>query len=62
MSIDENIYNEMKSKLFEFFEDDTLERIMDNLKEFTSKYIETKYNIQLSPKMSAKKFINKIKP
>ncbi len=28
----------------------------------TYRYIENKYNIQLSPKMSAKKFINKIKP
>ncbi len=41
MSIDENIYNDIKNKLFEFFEDDTLDRIMDNLKEFTIKYIET---------------------
>jgi DNA-directed RNA polymerase subunit M/transcription elongation factor TFIIS len=41
MSIDENIYNAMKDKLFEFFEDETLERIMANIKEFTLKYIET---------------------
>ncbi len=41
MSIDENIYNDIKKKLFDFFEEDTLERIMDNLKEFTIKYIET---------------------
>ena len=41
MSIDEKIYNDMKDKLFDFFEDDTLERIMDNIKEFTFKYIET---------------------
>ncbi len=42
--------------------------IIDNINLFESqnnqiktyKYIETKYNIQLSPKMSAKKFINKL--
>jgi hypothetical protein len=43
--------------------------IIDNINLFESqlnqtntfKYIENKYNIQLSPKMSAKKFINKLK-
>ena len=39
--IDNTIYNENKDKLFEFFEDITLERVMEGLVEFTAKYIET---------------------
>jgi DNA-directed RNA polymerase subunit M/transcription elongation factor TFIIS len=40
-TIDEIVYTEMKTKLFEYFEDETLERVMEGLVEFTSKYIET---------------------
>ncbi len=41
MSINETIYDETKTKLFEFFEEETLERILEGLVEFTNKYIET---------------------
>ena len=40
-TIDDIIYTEMKNKLFEYFEDETLERVMEGLVEFTTKYIET---------------------
>lgn len=40
-TIDTDIYNEMKNKLFEYFEDETLDRVMEGLVEFTAKYIET---------------------
>ncbi len=40
-TIDEIVYTEMKNKLFEFFEEETLERVMEGLVEFTIKYIET---------------------
>jgi DNA-directed RNA polymerase subunit M/transcription elongation factor TFIIS len=39
--IDQNIYKESKYKLFEFFEDETLVRVMSGLVEFVEKYIET---------------------
>ncbi len=40
-TIDIIIYNDIKTKLFEFFEDETLERILEGLNEFTINYIET---------------------
>ncbi len=39
--INETIYNDIKNKLFDFFEEETLDRVMEGLLEFTNKYIET---------------------
>ncbi len=39
--VNEKVYQESKDKLFEFFEDETLDRIMEGLVEFVEKYIET---------------------
>jgi transcription elongation factor S-II len=39
-TLDLNIYETMKSKLFELFEEDTLERIMEGLVNFLNNYIE----------------------
>jgi DNA-directed RNA polymerase subunit M/transcription elongation factor TFIIS len=41
MSINENIYKDTQKLLSEYFEDDTLERILEGLVDFTNKYIET---------------------
>ena len=40
-NIDEATYNKSKDKLFVYFEDKTLERVMEGLVEFAQKYIET---------------------
>jgi len=39
--IDEATYNKSKEKLFVYFEDETLERVMEGLVEFALKYIDT---------------------
>jgi DNA-directed RNA polymerase subunit M/transcription elongation factor TFIIS len=39
--IDEATYNKSKEKLFVYFEDKTLERVMEGLVEFALKYIDT---------------------
>lgn len=39
--INDDIYKTSKDKLFVFFEDETLERVMEGLVEFAQKYIET---------------------
>ncbi len=41
MSINEEVYNKSKEKLFVYFEDETLDRVMEGLNEFALKYIET---------------------
>jgi DNA-directed RNA polymerase subunit M/transcription elongation factor TFIIS len=41
MSINEEVYKNSKDKLFVYFEDETLERVMEGLNEFALKYIET---------------------
>ena len=41
MTIDKAIYAEYKNKLYELFEDETLERIMDGIDSFVANYIET---------------------
>uniref|UniRef100_A0A6C0HV52 TFIIS-type domain-containing protein n=1 Tax=viral metagenome TaxID=1070528 RepID=A0A6C0HV52_9ZZZZ len=41
MSINEEVYKKSKDKLFVYFEDETLERVMEGLNEFALKYIET---------------------
>ena len=41
MSINEEVFKKSKDKLFEYFEDETLERVIEGLNEFTLKYIET---------------------
>lgn len=41
IELDKETYNNIKDKLFNYFEDETLERIMEGLTEFTLKYIET---------------------
>ena len=41
MSLDTTIYTTMKNKLSEFFDDETLERVMDGLNSYTTNYIET---------------------
>jgi len=41
INIDEAIYNKSKDKLFVYFEDETLERVMEGLVEFALKYIDT---------------------
>jgi len=41
MALNDNIYKESKDKLFNFFEDETLERVMEGLVEFALKYVET---------------------
>jgi len=40
-TIDITIYNKYKNELYEFFEDETLERIMEGINIFVSNYIET---------------------
>lgn len=40
-SIDKTVYDEMKMKLFEYFDEETLERVMEGLVEFITNYIET---------------------
>ena len=40
-NIDEATYNKSKDKLFVYFEDKTLERVMEGLVEFAQKYIDT---------------------
>jgi DNA-directed RNA polymerase subunit M/transcription elongation factor TFIIS len=39
--IDKDIYAQSKDKLFVYFEDETLERVMEGLIDFAQKYIET---------------------
>ena len=39
--LDKDTYNNMKDKLFNYFEDETLERVMEGLNEFALKYVET---------------------
>ncbi len=39
--IDTEIYTQSKDKLFVYFEDETLERVMEGLIDFAQKYIET---------------------
>ena len=41
-TLDNEAYKESKDKLFVYFEDETLERVMEGLVEFANKYIETK--------------------
>jgi len=41
IELDKEIFQQMKDKLFKFFEDDTLERVMEGLNEFAIKYVET---------------------
>ena len=41
MSINEEVFKKSKDKLFVYFEDETLERVMEGLNEFVLKYIET---------------------
>jgi hypothetical protein len=41
MSINEDVIKISKDKLFEYFEDETLERVMEGLNEFALKYVET---------------------
>jgi DNA-directed RNA polymerase subunit M/transcription elongation factor TFIIS len=39
--LDKTIYNNIKDKMFNYFEDETLERVMEGLTEFALKYVET---------------------
>jgi DNA-directed RNA polymerase subunit M/transcription elongation factor TFIIS len=41
LELDKDIYNTAKDKLFKYFEDETLERVMEGLNEFALKYVET---------------------
>ena len=41
LELDKEIFQNMKDKLFKFFEDETLERVMEGLNEFSIKYVET---------------------
>ncbi len=40
-TVDKTIYNKYKNILFDFFEDETLERIMEGINKFVDTYIET---------------------
>jgi DNA-directed RNA polymerase subunit M/transcription elongation factor TFIIS len=40
-TIDITIYNKYKNELYDFFEDETLERIMEGINNFVTNYIET---------------------
>ena len=39
--LDKEVYKNVKDKLFNFFEDETLDRVMEGLNEFSLKYVET---------------------
>ena len=41
IELDKDIFKKMKDKLFKFFEDETLERVMEGFSEFAFKYVET---------------------
>ena len=41
LEINKEVYKNEKDKLFNYFEDETLERIMEGLNEFALKYVET---------------------
>ena len=41
IQLDKEIIQNMKDKLFKYFEDETLDRVMEGLNEFAFKYIET---------------------
>jgi DNA-directed RNA polymerase subunit M/transcription elongation factor TFIIS len=41
IQLDKEIIQTMKDKLFKYFEDETLDRVMEGLNEFAFKYIET---------------------
>ena len=41
LELNKDVYNTAKDKLFKYFEDETLERVMEGLNEFALKYVET---------------------